>query len=140
MSKSQGENREMRIIRGAVDSLTFYEVTEEELEILANGPASSIFLNFGIALLSVGASFLAAVFTATFANILAFVVFLVIAIIALIAGAVLMVLWWNARGSSGGLVAKVKARVELEAVVDKVADPSAILPVENAPPLKKEGN
>jgi hypothetical protein len=135
MTKAQGESREMRIIRGAVDSLTFYEVTEEELQILATGPSSSIFLNFGIALLSIAASFFVAIFTATL-NLIPFVVFLVIAIITLIAGAVLMVLWWNARGSFGGIIAKIKARVESETVVDKTADPSAILAVEPAPASK----
>ena len=59
---STGQN-EPTILRGKVDSLSLYEITDFELDVLEKGSPNSIYLNFSIFLLSVGFSFLAALFS-----------------------------------------------------------------------------
>ncbi len=69
------------IRRGRVAQLTIYEVSEIELETLAQGSANSIYLNFAIFLLSVSVSLIIALLTATIASNRVFTVFVVIAVV-----------------------------------------------------------
>lgn len=57
------EGNSPRIIRGRVDSLSLYEITETELDTLERGSPYSIHLNFGVFLLTLGLSFLTSLLT-----------------------------------------------------------------------------
>jgi len=107
----QGEDGP-RISRGRFDSLVLYEVTEDELDVLEKGSPSSIFLNFAIFLLSVSISFFAIIFTVEVTPLSKFVVFLIVALVGLIIGSVLLVLWFRSRKTSKTVVRKIKKRLE----------------------------
>jgi hypothetical protein len=104
--------RSVNITRGLVDSLTFYEVTEDELEILENGPTSTIYLNVSIALLSVGISTLTSmVLNSVFPNVYVFAGFLVVTIVSLILGIVFAIVWYRSRGSYATTITRIKNRL-----------------------------
>lgn len=112
MSQAQTESSTgPRILRGAFDSLSLYEITDYELEILEQGSPSSTFLNFAIAFSSIGLSFLATLLTVKIESIFVFVIFVILAVIGLAAALVLLVLWRKTRSSVKALVKKIKARV-----------------------------
>ena len=101
----------IRIKRGKVDSLSVYEITDYELDILIKGSPSSLHLNFSIALLSVAASFFISLVTTTISDDRTFTVFCVATGIGGVAGIVLGFLWWNTRDAISSLATKIKARI-----------------------------
>lgn len=112
MSQTQTESSTgPRILRGAFDSLSLYEITDYELEILEQGLPSSTFLNFAIAFVSTELSFLATLLTVKIDSIFVFSVFVILAVIGLAASFVLFILWRRTRSSVKVLVKKIKARV-----------------------------
>lgn len=100
-----------KILRGALDSLSLYEITDYELGMLEGGSPSATLLNFAIASVSVGLSFLGILLTVQINSVYVFAAFLVLTIIGLFAAAVLFTLWCRTRSQIDGLVAKIKARV-----------------------------
>jgi hypothetical protein len=101
-----------RIRRGRVDSLSLYEVTESELDLLENGSPASNYLNFAIALLSVGISFMTTIFSATFESDRVFYVFVIVATVSTIIGLILMRLWWSSAESVGAVVKHIRSRLK----------------------------
>lgn len=108
---SSGSNG-VEIRRGRVDSLSIFEITEAELDTLAKGSPGSIYLNFGIFLLSVGASFLATLLTVEIASLFKFAVFVVLATVGLVGGAFLLLLWRRLRHEVEDVVRKIRDRVD----------------------------
>ncbi len=108
---SSGSNG-VEIRRGRVDSLSIFEITEAELDSLAKGSPGSIFLNFGIFLLSVGTSFLATLLTVEIASLFKFAVFVVLATVGLVGGAFLLLLWRRLRHEVEDVVSKIRDRVD----------------------------
>lgn len=108
---SSGSNG-VEIRRGRVDSLSIFEITEAELDSLAKGSPGSIYLNFGIFLLSVGASFLATLLTVEIASLFKFAVFVVLATVGLVGGAFLLLLWLRLRHEVEDVVRKIRDRVD----------------------------
>lgn len=132
MSYFEGERPIVNIIRGSIDSLIFYEVTEDELSLLENGPSSSLYLNFTIALITLSISFFASIFTVEFKNYTTFVVFLVIALVSGLVGLGYGFTWYRSRNSYTAIIKKIKARAEAKTAPVVVADPTApdeIVPV-----------
>ncbi len=100
-----------RIKRGRFDSISIYEISDYELEILANGSPSSIYLNFAIFLISIGISFIISLLTTQIKSIYLFSSFLVIALIGLVNGLILLFYWNNNRKSISDIVKKIKLRI-----------------------------
>ena len=98
--------------RGIIDSVTVFEVSEYELEVLQTGDPNSIKLNLAIALLSVAISFFATVLTVKMVNIYTFITFIIILVGGFIAGLILLALWWRGRKGVLEVVKKIKARLE----------------------------
>src|ERR1035437_7038254 len=111
MSNTEGE-RKINIIRGEVDSLILYEVMEDELTTLENGPSSSIYLNMAIALLTLSLSFFASIFTVTFKTTITFIIFLVIALVSFFSGIGYLIIWYKTRQSYTSIADKIRARAE----------------------------
>ena len=112
--KSQEENGgkgSIRIRRGRVDSLLLYEVSEHELDTLGRGMPASLFLNFGIALLSIGCSFFISLVTVQIDSDRIFIVFISTFMICFIVGVILMCLWYRNRQSSATILKKIKSRI-----------------------------
>ena len=105
-----GEN-EVRIVRGRVDSLSLYEITDNELGILEKGSPNSIYLNFGIFLASIGMSFLIALLTVEVQSTKVFTIFVVLCCIGILGGSFLIFLWYRMKGEVSDVVAKIKKRI-----------------------------
>jgi hypothetical protein len=104
---------QITVTRGKVDSLSIYEVTDNELEILEKGSPSSIYLNFSLFLLSTGFSFLTIVLTIDITSIKIFTSFVLIGIIGIILGVVLLALWYRESNSNttSEVIKKIKNRI-----------------------------
>ncbi len=108
----------LRIIRGPLDSLSLYEITDYELSIMEEGTPSSTFLNFAIFFFSIGASFFTTLCTVTLPINSIYVIFVVLTATGLSASVVLFVLWYRARSKVTDLIKKIKARVPTVAIAD----------------------
>lgn len=105
-----GEN-ELRVIRGKVGSVSLYEITDSELNLLEKGSPSSIFLNFAIFLFSVGTSFLITLLTTTIPDIKVFTSFLVFTIIGFLGGTLLFIIWYRMKGEVAEVISKIQERI-----------------------------
>lgn len=116
MTPVQTENvgEKVPIRRGRVDSLTIYEITDYELDILAAGSPSSIFLNFAIALLSLAGAGIYSLLTATYTSDTTKTVAILITIVGFALGLVLVALWLRSNKSISAIVCRIKARVPTE--------------------------
>lgn len=108
--KQEYEER-IRIIRGRVDSMLVYEVTENELSTLEKGNPNTIFLNFAIFLLSTASSFLIALLTTTPESERTFIVLTIITVVGYIIGVLLLILWYRGRHSVAELIRTIKSRI-----------------------------
>lgn len=104
---------QLRVVRGRVDSVTLYEVKEDELQRLEDGQNGGLLLNFAIAFISIGFSAWAAIATAaSFANPYTAVVFVVVTVGGLLAGIVLGIMWFVSRKSNKRICDEIRARVK----------------------------
>ena len=99
------------IRRARFDSLTIYEVSESELDILEKGSPDSIYLNFAIFLLSVAISLTTALFTTTTTSNAAFIVFVVLTTIGYLGGVFLVILWRRNHTSVSDCAATIRKRL-----------------------------
>ncbi len=65
-NKTDSSNSEVTIKRAKVDSLTIYEITESELQLLQNGSQSSFYLNICISSASFFVAFIISLLTTSF--------------------------------------------------------------------------
>jgi hypothetical protein len=116
MTSLDSDSREFRptIRRGRVDSLSLFEITEQELETLAAGSPHSTYLNFAIAFLSAGLAFFTSLLTAVFSSNRTFTVFVVITTVGTAAGVVLLFVWYQTKSSVDEVIARIKQRVPPE--------------------------
>ncbi|MFT3796539.1 hypothetical protein [Flavobacterium sp.] len=114
------QNESYSVRRGKFDSLTLYEVSEQELNIIEGGSTNSIFLNFAIFLLSIAISFFVTIFTFDFfpkdqePMLVKFIVFLVVAILTTLVGLVCFILWIKSNDSFTDTIKKIKNRLKEE--------------------------
>ncbi len=91
--------------------LRAYTVYEHELEALGTRSAGALFLDFALVLLPVSVTLIVTLLTTTIGSDRLFLGFLSVAVIAAIAGLVLLLLWWQAHTRSRDLIAEIKARM-----------------------------
>jgi len=103
-----------------VDSLTFYQITEDELSELEKGSPGSIYLNFSIFLLSVAIAFLVVLLTTKIDDMRIYTLFLVFTIIGFIGGLLLLILWFRDFRSSTSVVKKIRSRKKLQEGAEKL--------------------
>lgn len=108
----------VKIRRGKVDSLSLYEVTESELQDLESGGPASLFLNFAIFLLSLAVSFFIALLSTDIQSTKTFIVFVLIALVGFIGGAILLLIWNKSRQSTTQIVQKIKGRMPSDEPID----------------------
>lgn len=89
--------RDPIIQREPFDKITIFEVTAAERHALADGEFASLFLNLGIAAISVALSFLVVLLAAGFNDLRTFIVFVVVTVIGFLAGVTFLGLWWQRR-------------------------------------------
>jgi hypothetical protein len=119
MANQQPEGSiQLRIVRGAVDSLSLYEITDYELDLLEEGSPSSTYLNFAVLFVSIGLSFLTTLLTVEIPSGHVFTIFVVLAVAGIGSSAVLFVLWRGTRSRTKDLCIKIRARVPVAPVSD----------------------
>jgi len=102
---------QVKIVRGRVDSLSLYEVTDNELKTLELGSPGSIYLNFSIFLTSIGLSFLISLLTVKIDSVKIYSTFLVFAVLGLVLGLILFILWWRQRKEVAEVISTIKSRM-----------------------------
>ncbi|MBN2424519.1 MAG: hypothetical protein JXB44_05810 [Calditrichaceae bacterium] len=114
MNMSQNQNEgfiQPRIIRGQVDSLSLFEITDYELEILEQGTPNSLYLNFAVFFISMAVSFLTSLMTIEISDIRIFIIFTLLTIVGFSIGVILLILWYRGRTKISNVIDKIKARV-----------------------------
>lgn len=111
------DENKIAVVRGMVGSLSLYEITDYELEILERGSPNSVLLNFAIFAFSIGISFLTTVCVVTFTSIYMFTTFLVLTILGLFSGLVLFVIWYRTRSSTSEVCRKIRLRIPSSSIV-----------------------
>lgn len=129
MSKSEKQPDFLPEIRvGKIRVLKVHQISDEELSRLGQGSGQSLFLNFGIGVLSIAASFLISLLTTTIVSIRLFNVFIIVTIIGFLAGSVFMILWWRTRQPIGRLVQEIRDRMppegEAQQLITGYSEPS----------------
>jgi hypothetical protein len=102
--------------RARIDTLNIYEVSESELQMLANGSPDSIFMNFAIFLLSVAISLFIVLLTTNIEYARVFYIFVIITVIGFIGGFLLLALWWWYRRSVSSIFDQIRRRMPPEGV------------------------
>ena len=120
---STGQN-EVRIVRGRVDSLSLYEITDHELDILEKGSPGSVYLNFSIFLLSVGSSFIITLLSTDIQSNRLFTVFVVFSCVGIIVGSFLLFLWYRMKNEVTGVVKRIKQRIAAQEATFSIPDES----------------
>jgi NADH:ubiquinone oxidoreductase subunit K len=106
-----GGDKLIRVRRGKVDSLSVYEVTSFELDILEQGHPNSLHLNFSIFLIGIAIAFCIALFTTKIASQTTLIVFIVVAVCSAIIGLFLLALWFKNRKSTPDVIKSIKSRL-----------------------------
>ena len=107
----------LRVRRGRVDSVDLYEIKESELDLLEHGSPGGIYLNFSIFLLSTAFTAIASLCTSTFSNSKIETVFLIVAVVGLVVGALLLFLWWRAHQWLSQVVKKIRCRIPPDQII-----------------------
>lgn len=129
------------IRRARYDRLTLIEISEDALDRIERGSPDSIFLNFSIFYAGVFASFLIALLSTEITPLRGFTVFVLVAAVSAVSGAVLFALWWRSRRTVSDLIARIRKRVPPEEGV-QVLPPGLIIPVDRedtGPPAEEPG-
>lgn len=117
MSAHQSEaSTQLTIIRGSLNSLSIFEITDYELEIFEHGSPSSTYFNFAIFFFSVGVSFLVTLLTVKIESIYIFSTFVIIAAIGICLSLVLFQLWRKTKSTTRELCKKIRARAPVPTV------------------------
>ena len=122
---SQGTNESYLVKRGKYDSLTIYEVTVEELDILENGSSNTLLLNLSISFWSICVSFFIALISSTWKlegegnNLMTFIIFLGLCLTTGIAALICTLLWWKTEDNFKKIIKKIKERLVEEKAIDK---------------------
>lgn len=94
-----------------VSEIRIYEVTEDDLEKLANGSSDSLFLNFALALLPIGATLLVTLLTTKIESSRTFEAFVAICAVCFISGLFCLTRWWPSRFQGRHLLEEIKRRM-----------------------------
>jgi len=110
--KPPSRETEVLIRRGRVASVDLYEIKDSELELLEKGSPAGLYLNFAIFLLSMAFSAIVAICTAaSFVSPVAETLFLIVAVVGILGGVFLLILWMRTRASIRLIVAVIRQRI-----------------------------
>ena len=93
-----------------IGELTVYLVSDDELRMIESGGPSSTYLNLAIFFLSVGASFGASLLLSAPASIHRFIIVAALTIGSLIAGSILLALWFRSRLDASNVISRIRDR------------------------------
>jgi hypothetical protein len=104
------------IRRARVQTLTIYEVSDGELDLLERGSPDSLYLNFAIFLLSSAISFIIALLTTVPFSQMVTIIFVAFTIIGLIVGVFLLLLWRRSRSFRVDCIKVIRSRLPPEGI------------------------
>lgn len=107
---------EISISRARLDSITVYDVMEEELEIIEAGSPSSLYLNFAIALLSICASLIPTLMLTKIEDTRVFLSFFAVCIVTGIIGVILLIMWYRSNKNVKTIFSKIRSRKAVSAL------------------------
>lgn len=110
---------------GKIGVLKVYQVSDDELTRLGQGSEQSLFLSFGIAVLSVAVSFLISLLTTTITTDRLFYVFVIVTVVGGLAGIVFMTLWLRTRKPISRLVKEIRDRMPPEGEAQQFTRPDS---------------
>lgn len=100
-----------RAIHHRMDDIEIFPITKEQLDALERGAVSDLFLEIGLCLVSVFASFLCSLIVLDFTTSpKAFDFFMVICIVSGISSIIMFLLWWRNRKDKNKLITKIKSQ------------------------------
>lgn len=105
------DNFSPEIRRARMQTLTIYEISESELEVLEHGAPDSIFLSISLLLFSCAMTSLIALLTCEFSSSVTANGFLIATIVGFAVGLVLFALWCRNRKTSSKVVAGIRKRL-----------------------------
>ena len=108
---------------GKIGILKVHQISDQELYSLEQGSGESLFLNFGIGVLSVAISFLISLLTTSATSVKLFCVFVVVTVVGFLSGLVFMILWWRTRISSQKLAKCIRDRMSPQGDAQPMIDP-----------------
>lgn len=117
-NQARNESDTIKVRRARVDSITVYDVTEQELDQLEKGGSGGIYLNLSLSLLSIAVSFLIAVITTEIKSDRQFTIFVIITSVGFLGAVVLGILWWRCRETVTAVVLSIKRRMPLDETAD----------------------
>ncbi|NEV65132.1 hypothetical protein [Thiorhodococcus minor] len=98
------------VITPKTHKVVLYFVNETELSVLERGSTSSLYLTFGLALLSIFSSFAIVLLSTPISSDRVFYVFFIIASVSLISSIVLLILWRRTEDETTGIIRCIKER------------------------------
>ena len=104
------DDKSLHVKRGKFDSISLYEVTEEELNVIESGE-NSIELNFAIALFSAMLALVIALFTTTTSDLVKGT-FIVCSILAFVLGMYFIIKWRSNKGNVKSTFDKIRRRLK----------------------------
>jgi hypothetical protein len=111
LENTAGSNIQPVIYVAPLGKLQVYPVYGHELDELSRGAPVALFLNFSLALLASGLSFLANLLATDIQSVKTFNVFVIITVVFLLAGVVLFAVWWKLHRSTRNLVQQIRDRM-----------------------------
>lgn len=101
-----------------------YVILEDELQNLANGSTSALYLSFSLALLGIACGFFIALVATPIPSNRVFYGFLTSCLVASIIGALLLALWWRSYESAKDLTKRIRNQmVPNAAIQERSTDP-----------------
>jgi hypothetical protein len=108
---TESDTVKLKVIRGSVDSVSLFEVTDYELSVLESGGPSSTYLNFAIFFFSISVSFGTTLLTVSGLSVYLYSSFLIATLGGASISAVLVVLWLRTKSSVKNVCKKIRGRV-----------------------------
>lgn len=98
-------------VRHEIEKIDIYEISQDELNILAGNQTSDLYLEIAIALISIFVSFFCSLLVADFNNHpLASNVFLFLTLISFVGGIIFLILWHRGRKDKITILDRIKCR------------------------------
>src|SRR4051812_46896044 len=111
LSRVDMREEQFEIRRARLGTLTIYEISESELEIIERGSPDSLFLTFAIFLLSTALSFSVTLLTTTISSNRTFNVFVIVTAVGYLGGIILLGMWSRSRKSIKNITVTIRSRL-----------------------------
>lgn len=102
------------IRRARLDNLTIYEISDGELEIIANGSPDSIYLTISVSLLTLALSLLGSLLLTEIKSNAILFLFIALVVSGFVAGGILLILWKRSSSSVATCVTAIRKRLPPE--------------------------